>query len=64
MNDKIKDVLVRAAKTFCETAAAMITVGIPFYDIDWKYIASVSATALVYTIFANIGGVKGEQDEV
>ena len=46
MNTKwLKAALVRAVKTFCQTAVAMIAVGTPVFDVDWKSVLAVSLTA-------------------
>ena len=49
-------ILKRAIKTFCQTAAAMITVGVGVEDLNWVRIISVSLVAFVYSILTNIGG--------
>ena len=49
-------ILKRAIKTFCQTAAAMITVGVGVEDLNWARIVSVSLVAFVYSILTNIGG--------
>lgn len=55
---KVKDIVVRAIKTFCQTACAMITVGSPMAAIDWGNVASVSLVAAIVSILTNIGGVE------
>ena len=55
---KIKDVIIRSVKTFCQTACAMITVGSPMAAIDWGNVASVSLVAAIVSILTNIGGVE------
>ena len=49
-------ILKRAIKTFCQTAAAMITVGVGVEDLNWVRIASVSLVAFIFSILTNIGG--------
>ena len=54
---------IRAIKTFAQTAVSMITIGAAVSELDWAYIASVSAVALIYSVLTSIAGipeVKGE----
>lgn len=48
---------VRAGRTFCQTAASMITVGAAVSEIDWKYLVSVSAVALIYSLLTSGAGL-------
>ena len=47
----------RAIKTFFQSASSMITVGAAVGELDWKYIASVSTVALIYSLCTSIAGV-------
>ena len=49
-------ILKRAIKTFCQTAASMITIGLGIGDLNWASIFSVSFVAFIYSILSNIGG--------
>lgn len=49
-------ILKRATKTFCQTTAAMITIGVGVEDLNWVRIVSVSLVAFVYSVLTNIGG--------
>lgn len=49
-------ILKRAIKTFCQTAAAMITIGVGVEDLNWVRIVSVSLVAFIFSILTNIGG--------
>lgn len=53
----IKSATVRAAKTFAQSVASLITVGATLTEIDWGYIASVSVVAAIYSIVMSIGGI-------
>ena len=55
---KVKDIAVRAIKTFCQTACAMITVGSPLNVVDWGNVLSVSLVSAIVSILSNIGGVE------
>lgn len=56
ISDKVKSILIRAIKTFAQTAASMIAVGVGFEDLDWIRIISVSGVAFVLSVLMNIGG--------
>ena len=49
--------LVRAIKTFAQSAVAMIAVGSGFVDVDWLNVASVSGVAALLSILTSIGGL-------
>lgn len=60
-----KAAAIRAIKTIAQTALGMITVGAALQDVDWIFVASVSAVAGVYSVLTSIAGlpeveVKGE----
>lgn len=65
----IKAALIRAIKTFCQTAASMLVVGSAFFDVDWKSILSVSGVALISSLLTSMAGIpeadfidKGEDE--
>lgn len=49
--------LIRAVKTFGQTFASLITVGAAFTEVDWVYVLSCSATALILSLFTSLGGL-------
>lgn len=53
----IKAALVRAVKTFGQTFASLITVGAAFAEINWAYVLSCSATALILSLATSLGGL-------
>lgn len=53
----IKSASIRALKTFAQSIASMITVGAALSELDWGYIASVSAVAAVYSVVTSIAGI-------
>ena len=60
-----KAAAIRAIKTVAQTALGMITVGAALQDVDWIFVASVSAVAGFYSVLTSIAGlpeveVKGE----
>ena len=49
--------LIRAAKTFAQTAVSMIAVGAAFSEIDWLRVASVSGVAFVLSWLTSLAGL-------
>ena len=52
-----KAAAVRAVKTAAQTAVGMITVGAAISEVEWGYIASVSAVAGIISITTSIAGI-------
>lgn len=50
----LKAALVRAIRTFAQTALGMLTVGMTVHEVDWKYLLSVSAIAALISILTSI----------
>ena len=46
--------LARAIKTVAQTALGMFTVGAAINEIDWKYVASVSLVAGLFSLLTSI----------
>lgn len=53
----VKAAAVRAVKTVAQTALSMITIGSAISEINWGYIASVSAVAGIYSLLTSIAGL-------
>lgn len=53
----LKAALVRALKTFAQTAAASITVGATMAEVDWLRVLSVSGVAFVLSMLTSLGGL-------
>ena len=53
---------IRAIKTFAQVFASLLTVGSAINEIDWAFIASVSAVAALYSILTSLAGLP-EVDE-
>ena len=50
--------LIRALKTFCQTAAALIGTGaVGFTDLDWVRIASVAGVSAVLSLLTSAAGI-------
>ena len=48
---------IRAAKTFCQTALSLLTVGQAFSEISWLNVLSVSGVAAIISILTSIAGL-------
>lgn len=61
MSDNFKDwakaAAIRAVKTVAQTAAGMIAVGAALSEVNWLYVASVSATAGILSLLTSIAGL-------
>lgn len=57
-----KCALIRAIKTFAQTAAGMLAVGLAFADVDWLKLFSVAGVAAVLSILTSLAGLP-EVDE-
>jgi hypothetical protein len=53
----IKAALIRAVRTFFQTFAGFITVGVAVHEVDWMGALSVSGVAFVYSIMTALGGL-------
>ena len=49
--------LIRAVKTFAQTAVSMIAVGAAFSEIDWLRVLSVSGVAFVLSMLTSLAGL-------
>lgn len=53
----LKAALIRAVKTICQSAVAMIAVDQAIYDIDWKGVIAVALTAGVFSLLTSAAGL-------
>ena len=53
----LKAALIRAIKTFAQTAVSMIAVGAAFSERDWIRVASVSGVAFVLSMLTSLAGL-------
>ena len=60
----LKATSIRAIKTFAQTFASLMTVGAAINEIDWVYIASVSAVAFVYSVVTSLAGLPEVKEEI
>lgn len=48
---------IRGLKAFFESIVSLCTIGQAFFDINWRYVLSVSATAAVLAVSSCIAGL-------
>lgn len=53
----LKAALIRAIKTFAQTAVASFSVGAAFSEVDWLRVASVSGVAFVLSLLTSLAGL-------
>lgn len=53
----LRAALIRALKTFAQTAAASITVGAALEEVQWLRVLSVSGLSFVLSILTSLGGI-------
>ena len=58
----LKCAMVRCAKTFCQTAISMLTVGQAFIEINWCNVLSVSGVAAVISLLTSVAGLPEVDD--
>jgi len=50
----LKAALIRAVRTFAQTAASMIAVGAAFSEVEWLRVLSVAGVAFVLSILTSL----------
>jgi ABC-type multidrug transport system permease subunit len=58
-----KAAMVRAIKTFAQTAASLITVGSLMSEISWSVVFSSATVALVYSLLTSLAGIPEISEE-
>lgn len=58
----LKAALVRAGKTFAQTALSMLTIGQALIEVNWVNVVSVSAVAAIISILTSIAGLPEVED--
>lgn len=53
----IKCALVRATKTFCQSALAMIPASVMITAVDWMTVLGTSALAFVLSLLTSVAGL-------
>lgn len=52
-----RSTIIRAVKTFAQTAASLISVGQIMSEINWKVVLSAALVAMIYSILTSIVGL-------
>ena len=55
--------LIRAIRTVAQTACSLFSVGMAFYEIDFKYVASVSLVAGLFSLLTSLAGLPEVESE-
>lgn len=58
----LKSALIRAVKTFAQTAISMLTVGQAFIDVNWINVLSVSGVAAIISLLTSVAGLPEVED--
>lgn len=58
-----KDILMRAAKTVCQTAVAMIPAAVSIQQVDWLTVIGTAALAGVVSCLNNIALAIPDREE-
>lgn len=61
-NKWLKSALIRAVKTFAQTAISMLTVGQAFIDVNWINVLSVSGVAAIISLLTSVTGLPEVED--
>lgn len=59
----LKAAVIRAVKTVCQSAVAMIAVDQAIYAIDWKNVFAVALTAGVFSLLTSLAGLPEVEKE-
>lgn len=59
----IKAALVRAVKTFAQTAAATIGTAAAIGSVNWTMVASASALSAILSILTSLGGLPEVRED-
>ena len=62
--DWLKAALIRAIRTFAQTAVSMIAVGAAFSEVDWLRVLSVSGVAFVLSMLTSLATGLPEVDKI
>ena len=54
---------IRAIKTFCQTAVALLPAAATIESVDWRVVASTAALAAVASLLTSLAGIPEEQIE-
>ena len=52
---------IRAIKTFCQTAVALLPAAAAIESVDWRVVASTAALAAVASLLTSLAGIPEEE---
>ena len=52
---------IRAIKTFCQTAVALLPAAATIESVDWHVVASTAALAAVASLLTSLAGIPEEE---
>ena len=52
---------IRAIKTFCQTAVALLPAAATIESVDWRVLASTAALAAVASLLTSLAGIPEEE---
>lgn len=55
--------LIRALRTVAQTACSLFSVGMALSEIDFKYVASVSIVAGIFSLLTSLAGLPEVEGE-
>lgn len=58
-----KAAAIRAVKTICQTAVAMIPVGVMISEVNWMTVTGTAVLAGVVSLLTNVAGLPEVEDE-
>jgi len=53
-NDWFHAALIRAVRTFAQTALSMLTLGLAITEVEWVHILSVSTVSAIYSLLTSL----------
>lgn len=59
----LKAALIRSLRTVAQTACSLFSVGMALYEIDFKYVASVSLVAGLFSLLTSLAGLPEVESE-
>ncbi len=62
ISDWLKAALIRAVRTFAQTAAAMIGVAALMSEVSWAEVLSASLLSAILSILMSVGGLPEAKD--
>ena len=57
----LKAASIRAIKTFCQTAVALLPAAATIESVDWRVVASTAALAAVASLLTSLAGIPEEE---